>query len=163
MSCKTSNFSIDKVKPHQLVKLRGHLYNLYGENGLWIFKEGKRNSNNRNYNSFIVNIARHDLGYAFIEDIYGIGDKTVGQIRDKRNNKVLLDTIQHFYCQITAHPIRTGIKMDSCDYQIKIDNQFINLSCVYFDNYLVDVQPLDSLPRAKYLKALNGFMPGWAR
>lgn len=52
--------------------------------------------------------------------------------------------------------------MDSCDYEIKINNRLLNLSCVYFDNYLVDVQPLDSLPRAKYLNELGGYKPQWA-
>ena len=167
-SCHAQQRLFKEIKTGKPYSAKGYLINLYGKNGAWIFQPSsdslKNIINSLNGVSFKVQNISNDLGYTFFEDLEGLGNKIKVSIYDNIEKAQKTDTLMYLYCRINLEVLEAPYRLDSCTYMLTDLRK--NLSCIFFQNYLTEVEPLDAEIRRKYLQLFNdnGWpLPHWAR
>lgn len=149
ISCKAQHFFFKNLKKNTAFSAKGYLVNLYGKNGVWVFQPclNKKKSvlESLDNRSFFVQDMVNDLGYTCLKDVYGSGKKIAVSFYDVSQRREVKDSMEYLYCKITIHPIDIPktIKSDKCDYILSYKDFKKGLSCIYFDNYVTAIEPIN--------------------
>ncbi|MGN7784734.1 hypothetical protein ACTJIJ_09415 [Niabella sp. 22666] len=149
ISCKAQQNFLRNLKKDQPFSSKGYLINLYGENGVWIFQPCPRAKRfvleSLDSRSFLVQDMMNDLGHTYLRDIYGSGKRIAASFYDVTQKREVKDSIEYMYCKLTVHPVGmpSKFKSDKCGYIISYGEVKKGLSCIYFDNYVTAIEPIN--------------------
>lgn len=169
-SCKAQKGFLKGLQKDVPVVVEGYLINLYGEYGVWIFQPCNDSSlsimDAIRGQSFFVQDMANDLGYTNLKDIYGFGKKLPVVFYDVKEKIEINGDMQYLFCRLTINPIDAPAKEHQCDYTVYYNGLKKGLSCTFFTNYVVDLEPLDPEIRRKYLQLFydKGWeLPNWVK
>lgn len=169
-SCKAQKKFLNRLQNNVPVTIDGYLINLYGEHGVWIFQPCSDSSlsimDAIKGQSFFVQDMTNDLGYTNLRDIYGYGVKIPVQFYDVTEKKEISGDMEYLFCRLTINPIDVPAKEHQCDYMVYYNGLKKGLSCAFFTNYVIGIEPLNPEIRKKYLQLFDdkGWqLPDWVK
>jgi len=167
-SAKAQDLLYDSLQKQVPVAIDGYLINLYGEKGIWIFQpcKDKRKSlfDALDNQSFLVQDMKHDLGYTCLQDIYELAIIMHIPYGEAGSNELRYD-IRYLYGKVTVNAADVLLKTNLCDYFLFFNGIKKGLSCMFFENYVIELEPYDSEIRKGYLQLFNDMnlpLPDWA-
>lgn len=157
--------SISKGSPYTA---NGYLINIYGKYGSWFFQPCSDSSkfvlDAIDNKIFLVQNIQNDLGYTFFEDLEGIGIQIPIVFYDNYRREKIADTLIYLYCRVVVEVIEVPSHLDTCNYTLEYKKK--KFPCIFFQNYLTDVEPLNLEMRRKYLQPFlekKWALPEWAK